>query len=958
MYSVSADYLTALSAPVKRFRLSGSVGSVSFTQANVVSGSLQITNKCSEGSEIKIGSVYTGQLKVTFTGLNIARGSWNGKVITLSEGLQLADESYEDVPLGVFIVSKANHTTQGVEVTAYDAMTAFDKSVSFDTTTGTAYELLDYICTQRNITLENTQASIEAMPNGTEEFEIYPENDIETFRDLLFWIVQSLGAIATINRSGHLEIRQYSTTSAATIDESQRFAGCSFSDFVTKYTGMSVVDIAEQYTRYFAVNPDDGLTYNLGSNPLLQFDIPLVQNIIDAFSAVELTPFKASMLGGAIYDLGDCLTFSGGIAQGAVCGVMAYSYKYNGSYEIEGFGENPALANARSKTDHDISGLMSTVSGESVVHFTYTNAENVSVTDGGAEQEIIHYHIYASGATWFALNAEIKYTGSTTETVGTTYVENDLTVTAKYYLNEELVGYTSVETEQDGVHLLHLDKTFSVPSGGVTLSVTLSCSGGSASVSAGDGNALLWGQKIEANKIVNIVVATLPQNNFNYGIFNYDGLVINGVYTDGTTENITSDCTLTPSAGTSISGDATEISASASYTSPNLEDFSVDFDIPVNPLFKVYGQKNGNLLASVSIPDEIRTVGANNLCIWESTYYQNNLKYLNVGYKNIVLDADGNPTYSTIDSYWRPSFTPRTANEHNIDVIKVGTKYYADAGTSEIDKVEWFDLSDFSSGTITPTIHDPGTYSDSIEYIRVNSNAYMAKYVDGYIVYPKLDVKVTGVGTLQSGIGYGVIGEGTVDIYVVKTSSPDVSGYWFDDVRARFSGGSLIVEKATFDTTNYLTYSNLCTVPSAGAYVYSGSGKMGCPNLILYIVDNSKKVVVNTSTGAYKVYATTDDGYDQIQLRTSYDSEQDIYITMMRDTTAQYTYRSHQLWFSYNLEEWYLGGYVAPVGDKANFDLNDSSYLVASGDYFVGAVDALQDGTMAFSVEFMTEIGE
>ena len=489
MYSVSADYLTALSAPVKRFRLSGSVGSVSFTQANVVTGSLQITNKCSEGSEIKIGSVYTGQLKCTFTGLNIARGSWNGKVITLSEGLQLEDETYEDVPLGVFIVSKANHTTQGVEVTAYDAMTAFDKSVSFDTTTGTAYELLDYICTQRNITLENTQASIEAMPNGTEEFEIYPENDIETFRDLLFWIVQSLGAIATINRSGHLEIRQYSTTSAATIDESQRFAGCSFSDFVTKYTGMSVVDIAEQYTRYFAVNPDDGLTYNLGSNPLLQFDIPLVQNIIGAFSAVELTPFKASMLGGAIYDLGDCLTFSGGIAQGAVCGVMAYSYKYNGGYEIEGFGENPALANARSKTDHDIAGLLSVARNE-IMYYDFLNAAAITVDDS-KYTEIIKIRFAPISNTHIDFHAEIKHS-----------VSAGMTVKVRYLLNGTDYGYYPEQIEETGKNLLHLLLAFNVNANTLnTLIVQMTTDDGEASIAVGDARAYLAGYGIGSQEL-------------------------------------------------------------------------------------------------------------------------------------------------------------------------------------------------------------------------------------------------------------------------------------------------------------------------------------------------------------------------------------------------------------------------------------------------------------------------
>ena len=485
MYSVSADYLTALASPVARFRLSGTVGSVSFTDENVILGTFSITNNCSEGNEIKLGSVYVGQLKATFTGLSIARGSWVGKVITVSEGLQLADESYEDVPLGIFEIAEAKHTAYGVEVVAYDAMTAFDKDVSFDTTTGEPYDLLDYICYQCGVTLANTRASIEALPNGTEELDLYAENDISTFRDMLFWLVQALGAFATIDRDGYLEIREYSVISAQTIDESHRFAGCSFSDFVTQYTGMSITDVEGEQVKYYAVSPDDGLTYNLGANPFLQHNLDGTQDIIDAFSAVELTPFKASMLGGAIYDLGDCLTFSGGIAQGAVCGVMAYSYKYNGGYEIEGFGENPALANARSKTDHDIAGLMARAADE-IFFFDFVNATDIEIADGASPKQIINLRFYPTSDNHLDFHAEIKHT-----------ITADAVVTATYLINGTLYDYSPEQTEVAGVNLLHLMLPFrgvaNVPG---RLVVRLNIDGGDLSIEEGDIRAYLSGYGI------------------------------------------------------------------------------------------------------------------------------------------------------------------------------------------------------------------------------------------------------------------------------------------------------------------------------------------------------------------------------------------------------------------------------------------------------------------------------
>jgi len=43
------------------------------------------------------------------------------------------------------------------------------------------------------VELAQTQAEIEAMPNGTELLSIYVENDIETYRDALYFVAQVLG---------------------------------------------------------------------------------------------------------------------------------------------------------------------------------------------------------------------------------------------------------------------------------------------------------------------------------------------------------------------------------------------------------------------------------------------------------------------------------------------------------------------------------------------------------------------------------------------------------------------------------------------------------------------------------------------------------------------------------------------------------------------------------------------
>ena len=54
--------------------------------------------------------------------------------------------------------------------------------------------------------------------------------------------------------------------------QKHRFSS-SFSDFVTRYTAVSSTNQRTQTAEYYALEEDDGLTMNLGVNPLLQFGL-------------------------------------------------------------------------------------------------------------------------------------------------------------------------------------------------------------------------------------------------------------------------------------------------------------------------------------------------------------------------------------------------------------------------------------------------------------------------------------------------------------------------------------------------------------------------------------------------------------------------------------------------------------------------------------------------------------
>lgn len=482
MYDVSEKYKEVMSRPARVRRITGTVGTTNFTEANIIRDSLIIRNQCSEGEEVKIGSVYMGSLEVVFTNINFP-GAWMDKKIEISEGLLLGydevtgDPIWEDVPLGVFRVVEANHAEDGVHVTAYDDMNRLDKTWPMSTTRGTPYDYLSAICTDCHVELKQTEQQIRALPNGTMAFVLYPENDVETYRDMLSWVVQTMGCFATFDKAGKLDVRMYGTEVVDDFGPTDRWRGSIYSDFVTRYTGVSVVKIQDEQTYYKGAEIDDGLTYNLGSNPLLQnmsLENPLT-NILTALSNIQYTPFTVYRSGCPALELGDVITFSGGIGAGRTGCLMYYEYTFHSQYRMDGFGSNPALANARSKTDKDITGLMRKNQVENKMQiYTYSNIRQLVIRD--AWEEIIHVRFGSLIATRVTFQAEIRLDASLIVD-GDTY--NDIIGRIKYIFNGEELDYQPTETWLDGDHLLHLLYFFPIEEAKInTLSVRMKCDNG------------------------------------------------------------------------------------------------------------------------------------------------------------------------------------------------------------------------------------------------------------------------------------------------------------------------------------------------------------------------------------------------------------------------------------------------------------------------------------------------
>lgn len=505
MYEVSAAYKKAMKEPVHRFLIGGSISNTTFADRNVLKGSFSITNQCSDDSEMKIGQVYVGELNATFVNLNVERYSLQNKLIKPTFSRKTAD-GYETIPLGVFKVSEASWTSSGIVIKAYDNMAELDKGCDVNSANGTPYELALLACKSCKLELGTTKEEFKKFANGIENLSMVAENDIETWRDFISWVAQTCACFVTADRFGKIVFRTYGDTVVDTIGSKHRFTGASFSDFETRYTGLSCVNIGDKTTSYYGMEVDDALTYNLGSNPFLQYGVDdakekMRRAILHSLQNIRYVPFKASMIGDPVYDLGDVLSMSEGIADGSklYC-ITKYTFNYNGEYEVQGVGKNPAIANAKSKTDKNIAGLMNQ-DDENLIHFTvFTNTGPVVVEDK-SNQSVFSMRFIATKTTHVALDMEILLNVETTEE-GEEYqwVEHDAVAKVHYYIDgAEIDLRKPIETWQDGQHILTLRYDLQAVDAAIhTWDVWIEMQGGSATIDTYGIHAVAMGQGLAA----------------------------------------------------------------------------------------------------------------------------------------------------------------------------------------------------------------------------------------------------------------------------------------------------------------------------------------------------------------------------------------------------------------------------------------------------------------------------
>lgn len=495
MYEGSETFKTVNSRPIQKQRITGTIDGTSFGPSDILKGSVNVTNQCSDSSDYKLGGVFVGQLTMTFLkGFGVAIETWQGKEIVVNFGLCIDEDNdtWEEFPLGHFFVYEANSVAEGITIKGYDAMANFDKVATWQPV-GTLYQVLTKLCQRCNVPLGMTQLEIEALPNGLVNYGLWPENDCSTYRDLLYWVAVTVGGFATINRDGELVVKSFqqimnSVATTPTLPWDKRCTGARVSDYRTYYRGLYLTDAKTDEVKFYGAL-SGGPVYDMGKNPFIQYGTQttkdnMAQAVLQSLQ-VRLRPFEAQIMSAPIWELGDIISMTGGLATGYESRTVVHSWTYSSGQgtKIACFGSNPALTNVSKDKTATAASRSAAMNG--ISYKRYANPNEITVT--GAEEKVCDIYFTAEKETDVEIWHEVL--------LETSLVDPSMTVEAVYYLDGVELTRRPIETYTDSAdHILTLNNCISVDEGNHRWEVYLTATGGTATLDAEDAISVLKGQ--------------------------------------------------------------------------------------------------------------------------------------------------------------------------------------------------------------------------------------------------------------------------------------------------------------------------------------------------------------------------------------------------------------------------------------------------------------------------------
>lgn len=355
-------------------------------------GSFIFDCQCVNDTDIEPGAVYAGEVAFTLkasAGLtdtqnaNLVGGSINATITVSDDAGQTSS-----IPVGIYYIKSAKRldgTDGDRAIVAYDIMDRTRKTIP-STIRGAApsyapFAFLTWCCTQcsttkRPLSLLNTQAEIESMPNGTLTYTLSKTADVTTYSDLIAELGKVMGCFATIDRSSNsLVMKQftnYDNSQVRTLTEDLCF-GEKAEEYMCSF-GKIRLGSGE----YPTTDDDDvsGLVLTMTASALscAGTESTLAQALYTPYSDISYRPCSIEYNSDPALEVGDWIVVTNTAADGTVTGYRALithvSWTLLGSGRLESTGSfggdskqvGSAASDGTSGTDKSITNLENRVS--------------------------------------------------------------------------------------------------------------------------------------------------------------------------------------------------------------------------------------------------------------------------------------------------------------------------------------------------------------------------------------------------------------------------------------------------------------------------------------------------------------------------------------------------------------------------------------------------------------------
>lgn len=389
---------------------------LTLTNDNIYSN-FSISRQCVSGSGFELGGVCAATLDTSIYLEGISAYSLIGAVISVS----VAQNGGDYVQQGVFNITSATRKRDIITLTAVDNMIYLDTSAyttdensrkvnliaSQLTTTKTPYEALKIIVEDvGGQILAQSQAEIEAMPNGQANTIIFDEIVTDCPRDWLSWIAAYLCGFAYADEYGKIAIKQFETTPTATISSSEiEYDTTDIAEFTVEIVGIKMDEVWDGSSGavWFpeTLKQLNSVYFDWSDNPFVQGHHYLYGTAMDllgtgvvTIGAIPCRPFRATCHTSEIYKMGQCISIQGLDGKYYQSIITHSTYKLHGGQQIKCVGEDTRiLSQAKSRTAIKKTAEMLETKIKKAMGVDTTQADFDSLADSGKAVEGQTYYI-------------------------------------------------------------------------------------------------------------------------------------------------------------------------------------------------------------------------------------------------------------------------------------------------------------------------------------------------------------------------------------------------------------------------------------------------------------------------------------------------------------------------------------------------------------------------------------